>query len=130
MVLFFHQDKVILWTFMKREEAEIETEKKFIFFSWTLPSAEVKNYVTVLIENSFVLRCIQLSVTRRIVALQSPLSMELSRQEYWSGSPFPSPRNLLDPGIKPTSLTSAALTGRFFTINTTWEAHKIGYLLI
>ena len=31
---------------------------------------------------------------------QAPLSMEFSRQEYWSGLPFPSPRDLPDPGIK------------------------------
>ena len=32
---------------------------------------------------------------------QAPLSMGFSRQEYWSGYPFPSPNNLLNPGIKP-----------------------------
>ena len=37
------------------------------------------------------------------VARQAPLSMEFSRQEYWSGLPFPSPGDLLDPGIKPGS---------------------------
>ena len=37
------------------------------------------------------------------VALQAPLSMEFPRQEYWSGLPFPSPGDLLDPGIEPTS---------------------------
>ena len=37
------------------------------------------------------------------VAYQAPLSMEFSRQEYWSGSPFPSPGELPNPGIKPTS---------------------------
>ena len=37
------------------------------------------------------------------VALQAPLSMEFSRQEYWSGLPFPSPGNLPDPGIEPGS---------------------------
>ena len=37
------------------------------------------------------------------VARQAPLSMEFSRQEYWSGLPFPSPGNLLYPGIKPGS---------------------------
>ena len=37
------------------------------------------------------------------VARQAPLSMELSRKEYWSGLPFPSPGDLLDPGIKPGS---------------------------
>ena len=34
---------------------------------------------------------------------QAPLSMGLSRQEYWSGLPFPSPRDLPDPGIEPRS---------------------------
>ena len=34
---------------------------------------------------------------------QAPLSMGFSRQEYWSGLPFPSPRNLPDPGIEPES---------------------------
>ena len=43
---------------------------------------------------------------------QSPLSVEFSRQEYWSGYPFPSPGDLLYSGIKPQS---PALAGRFFT---------------
>ena len=37
------------------------------------------------------------------VARQAPLSMGFSRQEYQSGLPFPSPRDLPDPGIEPTS---------------------------
>ena len=37
------------------------------------------------------------------VACQAPLSMELSRQEYWSGLPFLSPGDLPNPGIKPRS---------------------------
>ena len=37
------------------------------------------------------------------VARQAPLSMEFSRQEYWSGLPFPSPGDLPDPGIEPRS---------------------------
>ena len=37
------------------------------------------------------------------VAHQAPLSVEFSRQEYWSGLPSPSPRDLPDPGIKPGS---------------------------
>ena len=35
------------------------------------------------------------------IACQDPLSMGFSRQEYWSGLPFPSPEDLPDPGIKP-----------------------------
>ena len=46
------------------------------------------------------------------IACQAPLSMGFSRQEYWSGLPFPSPGDLLDAGIKPTS---PALAGGFFT---------------
>ena len=37
------------------------------------------------------------------VAHQAPLSMEFSRQEYWSGLPFPSPGDLPEPGIEPRS---------------------------
>ena len=36
---------------------------------------------------------------------QAPPSMGFSRQEYWSGLPFPSPGNLPNPGIEPRSLT-------------------------
>ena len=43
------------------------------------------------------------SATPWTVADQAPLSMGFSRQEYWSGLPFPSPGNLLDPGIEPGS---------------------------
>ena len=41
-------------------------------------------------------------------AYQAPPSMGFSRQEYWSGFPFPSPRDLSDPGIKPRSPTLQA----------------------
>ena len=41
--------------------------------------------------------------------------MEFSRQEYWSGLPFPSPGDLPDPGTEPTSPVSPALAGGFFT---------------
>ena len=43
---------------------------------------------------------------------QAPLSMGFSRQEYWSGLPFSSPGDLLNPWIKPTS---PVLAGGFFT---------------
>ena len=42
-------------------------------------------------------------VTLWTVVCQAPLSMEFSRQEYWSGQPFPSPGDLPHPGIKPRS---------------------------
>ena len=43
------------------------------------------------------------SAIPRTIALLAPLSMEFSRQEYWSGLPFPSLGDLPDPGIKPRS---------------------------
>ena len=46
---------------------------------------------------------VQLFVTPWIVVRQAPLSMEFSRQEYWSGWPFPSPGDLPDPGTEPGS---------------------------
>ena len=49
---------------------------------------------------------VRLSATPWIVACQAPLSMEFSRQEYWSGLPCPPPGDLPDPGIKPASLPS------------------------
>ena len=58
---------------------------------------------------------VQLFATQWTVAHQAPLSMEFSRQEYWSGLPFPTPGDLPEPGIKTASLASPALTGRFFT---------------
>ena len=46
------------------------------------------------------------------VACQAALSIGFSRQEYWSGLPFPSPGDVPDPGIEPMS---PALAGEFFT---------------
>ena len=58
---------------------------------------------------------VQLLATLRTVAHQASLSLEFSRQEYWSWFPFPTPGGLPDPAIEPTSLVSPALAGRLFT---------------
>ena len=62
------------------------------------------------------------SATPQTVALEASLSMGFPRQESWSGLPFPFPGDLPDPRIKPMSLVSPALAGRFLTTCTTWEA--------
>ena len=62
-----------------------------------------------------VLSHVQFFATPCTVALQAPLSKEFSRQEYWSGLPFPPPEDLPDPGIRPGSLVSPSLASRFFT---------------
>ena len=56
-----------------------------------------------------------------------PLSMEFSRQQYWSGVSFPPPGDLPVPGIKPTSLVSSALAGGFSTTEATCEARHLNY---
>ena len=48
------------------------------------------------------------------VAHQAPLSVGSSRQEYWSGLPFPTPGNLPNQGIEPSSLVLPSLAGGFF----------------
>ena len=65
--------------------------------------------------------CVRLFEILGTIAHQAPLSMGFSRQECWSGLPFPSPGGLPHPGIKLTSLTSPALAGGFFITSTTWE---------
>ena len=68
-----------------------------------------------------------LFVTSWTVARQAPLSLGFFRQEYWSGSSFPSPGDLPNPGIEPVS---PALAGRFFIHWTTWEDLCVHYLFI
>ena len=64
---------------------------------------------------------VRLFVTPWTVANQAPLSMGFSRQEYWSGLPFPTPGDLPDLEMEPVS---PALAGRFFTTSTTWKYLK------
>ena len=57
---------------------------------------------------------VQLCATPSTGALQAPLSMGSSRQEYWSGLPSPSPGDLPKGEIEPSSLKSPASAGGFF----------------
>ena len=68
---------------------------------------------------------VQLFAIPWTVNCQPPLSMEFSRQEYWSGLAFPSPRDFLDPEFK---LTSPALAGRFFTMEPPGKPCEIGII--
>jgi len=60
------------------------------------------------------------SATLWAVALQAPLSVGFSRQEYWSELSCPLPGELPDPGIEPPSFQSPVLRGGFFTTSATW----------
>ena len=70
------------------------------------------NHTLTILRNVCTLSHVRLFVTPWTVAHQAPPSMGFSRQEYWSGLPFPSLGDLSDPGIEPTSPT---LVGGFFT---------------
>ena len=59
------------------------------------------------------------------VSCQAPMSIDFSRQVYWSGLPFPPAGNLPKPGIEAASFVSPALAGRYFTVSATWEAHVV-----
>ena len=61
-----------------------------------------------------VLSHVRLFATPWTVARQAPLSMEFSRQEYWSGLLFPPPGDLRNSGTEPESPVSPALAGGFF----------------
>ena len=65
---------------------------------------------------------VQLFATPWTIACQAPLSMGVSRQEYWNGLPCFSPGDLPNPGIKPEPLMSPALACGFLTTSGTWEA--------
>ena len=67
---------------------------------------------------------VQLFVAPWTVAHQVPLSMEFSRQEYWSELPFPPLCDLPKPETKPVSFVSPALAGGFFIISATLEAQS------
>ena len=87
-----------------------------------------KNWLNWLLISNLVYVCmlshfshVQLFMTLRTVALQSPVSMGFSRQKYWSRLPCHPLGDLPNPGIEPTSLLSPALAGRLFTTGPTWD---------
>ena len=70
---------------------------------------------------------LRLFATPWSVPHQAPLSMGFSRQEYWSGLPFPSPGNLPDSGVKPES---PALEGGFLTTEPPGKCPRFTLLII
>ena len=82
-LLIFKKKKSIR-VMKKRERLKKKKEKGgFLYMGWILYGSDF--------------------LTPWTVPCQAPLFMEFSRQEYWSGLPFPSPGDLPDPGIKPGS---------------------------
>ena len=85
-------------------------------------------YCTDFIQDVYVcsLSHVQDFATPWTVACQAPLSMEFSRQEYWSGLPFLPPGHPADPGIELESPESPTLAGGFFTTVPLGSPH-LGY---
>ena len=71
----------------------------------------------------------QLSVTPGTEPLEAPLSMGFSRQEYWCGLPFPTPEEILDPGVKPAFLVSPVLKVDSLPLCHLGRPHSIKYKL-
>ena len=81
--------------------------------SQSLPSGSFHKLLILILDMTLTLKslsCVRLFAAPWTVAYQAPPSMEFSRQEYWSGLPFPSPGYLSDPGIEPGSSTLQADT--------------------
>ena len=85
---------------------------------WIIDNVSLGSYVCML--NRF--SRVQLFETLWTLVYQASLSRGFSRQEYWSGLPFPSPGDLPDPGIEPTSLIPPALADGFFTTSAAGKA--------
>ena len=130
------QTKTHLTKYMVRYNREIQ---RFTVFKGYTPFMPIKKYwlyspccATYLYSLLLLLRCfscVQLSATPWTVAHQAPLFMGFSRQEQWSGLPWPPLGDLPDPGIKPTFLMSPALAGGFFTTSSAKEAPSLQLIL-
>ena len=68
--------------------------------------------------------CVQLFATPWTATCQTLLSMESSRQEYWSGLPFPSPGHLPNPGLKPEFSASPCISRWILYHWVTWKAKE------
>ena len=97
---------------------------KWFWYIYICTSIHIYMYISDVYINirKWMLSHIWLFVTAWAVACQAPLSMGFSRQEYWSGLPFPSPGDHPDPGIEFMFLASLVLAGGFLTTSVAWEA--------
>ena len=87
----------------------------------TAMSKRYSDFLRVMLVCAQLLSHVHLFVTLWTVACQALLSIGFSRQEYWSGLPFPLPGDLPDPGTEPASLASPALADGFFTTSLPWK---------
>ena len=97
---------------MPRSESLISILMYIVAKMWQI--MKISSKIPLYLSCACVLSYIWLFVTPRTLACQVSLSIEFSRQEYWSGLPFSTQGDLPDPAIKPKCPVSPALAGRFF----------------
>ena len=99
-LVYYFKEKIKCWCLVGAPQ-QMETQDDFLSWSGLWVSEWVKS-----------LSRVRLFATPWTVAHRAPPSMGFSRQEYWSGLPFPSPGDLPDPGMEPRSpaLQAEALT--------------------
>ena len=112
--------KLLLSTFLPNQKKMCKFWYKKILI--ILPRPFKSAYVTMRACMLSLFIHLPLFATPGTIAHQALLSMEVSRQGYWTGLPCPPPGNLPNPGIELASLTSSASADRFFTTKTPWES--------
>ena len=97
---------------MPRSEPLISILMYIVAKMWKI--MKISSKISLYLSCACVLSYVWLFVTPWTIACQASLSTEFSRQEHWSGLPFPTLGALPDPGIKPKCPMSPALAGRLF----------------
>ena len=111
-IMLWHE-RIIFWG-VKKKKAKCK-----LLFSLVLKFPGFKMGIATFFQSYYYFICVHAQLCPVLCD-----SMEFSRQEYWSGLPFPSPGDCPDPGMEPVSLASSALAGGFFTTGTTWEHYR------
>ena len=99
--------------------------KRYLMYRYLCTSISI--YPSTYIYQLSALSYVQLFVILEAVACQTPLSVAFSRQEYWSGLPFPFPGNLPNPGVKPMS---PALAGGFFATEPLGKLYQLSECML
>ena len=108
---------------MPRSEPLISILMYIVAKMWKI--MKISSKISLYLSCACVLSYVWLFVTPWTIACQASLSTEFSRQEHWSGLPFPTLGALPNPGIETTSLTSPALAGSFFTTVPPGKPHDL-----
>ena len=97
---------LLSWLYKTREQAKFkQLFKRGVEYYYVINWFHFMKYSFTQKWKCHLLSYVRLFVTPWTGTHQASLSMEFSRQEYWSGLPFPSPGDLPDPGMEPRSPT-------------------------